>query len=130
MKPQNQLEPDIFIYAKLEHEQNKIKTQNARQLLESLKGQIIISTQVLNEFSNVLIRYKIDDEKIQDTVETIIEECVICPVELKTVEKAWHIRIRYQFSYWDLPETIRTIISVRGKPCWSGPLLTAEKVFM
>jgi len=34
-------------------------------------------------------------------VGAIAEECDICPVNLKTVEKAWHIRIKYQFSYWD-----------------------------
>ncbi len=92
---------NIFVYAKLEHEQNRIKKRYARKLLESLKGQIIVSTQVLNEFSNVLIRHKIDDEKIQDLVGAIAEECDICPVDLKTVEKAWHIRIKCQFSYWD-----------------------------
>ena len=70
-------------------------------LPESLKGQIIVSTQILNEFSNVLIRHKIDDDKIQYLVGAIIEECDICPVDLKTVERAWHIRIKYQFSYWD-----------------------------
>ena len=95
------IDTNIFVYAKLEHEQNKIKKQYAQQLLKSLKVQIIVSTQVLNEFSNVLIRNRIDDEKIQDTLEAIIEECDVCPVDLKTVEKAWYVRIKYQFSFWD-----------------------------
>lgn len=95
------IDTNIFVYAKLEHEQNRIKKQYAGNFLESLSGQLIVSTQVLNEFSNILIKHKIDDKKIQRTLVAIIEECEICPVELKTVEKAWYIKIKYQFSYWD-----------------------------
>jgi len=62
------IDTNIFVYAKLEHEQNRIKKQYAGHFLESLSGQLIVSTQVLNEFSNVLIRHKVDDEKIQNTL--------------------------------------------------------------
>jgi len=44
------IDTNIFVYAKLEHEQNRIKKRYARKLLESLKGQIIVSTQFLMSF--------------------------------------------------------------------------------
>ncbi|MBU0568363.1 PIN domain-containing protein [bacterium] len=95
------VDTNVFVYAKLEHEQNKIKKQLATQLLESLKGQVIISTQVLNEFASVLIKHHVDDGMVQSAVQAIIEDCYVSAVGLSTVKKAWEIRIKHHFSYWD-----------------------------
>ena len=106
------IDTNIFVYAmqnikkkekslqKSEEEDNKRKI--AKNFLETVENPIIISTQVLNEFSNVLIRNKIENQRIRNLVKAIIEECVIIySIDLKSIDRAWDIRIRYNYSYWD-----------------------------
>jgi predicted nucleic acid-binding protein len=39
---------------------------------------------------------------IQDAVQTIVTDCdMTVPVRVNTVMKAWEIKLRYGFSYWD-----------------------------
>jgi len=97
------IDTNIFVYAmqnikkkekslqKSEEEDNKRKI--AKNFLETVENPIIISTQVLNEFSNVLIRNKIENQRIRNLVKAIIEECVIIySIDLKSIDRAWDIK--------------------------------------
>jgi len=99
------IDTNIFVYAMQSDktdDKEKKKKQLAKKFLKFLDNPIIISTQVLNEFSNVLIRNKVDNQKIRNLVEAIVEEClIVSSIDLQSINKAWNIRIRYNFSYWD-----------------------------
>ena len=48
------IDTNIFVYAKLETTQDLLKQQQAKLFLKAQQNPIVISTQVLNEFSSVL----------------------------------------------------------------------------
>ena len=41
------------------------------------------------------------DEVIPKKLNIIIDECMIADITLKTIKKAWIVRLRYKYSYWD-----------------------------
>ena len=64
------IDSNIFIYAKIE-DKEKDKHILARLFLNSLREKVEISTQVINEFYNVLDKYKIEDTIIQEKLKII-----------------------------------------------------------
>ena len=62
---------------------------------------VFVSVQVLNEFYNSLLKYQIDDKKIQLKLEQLLDVVVVAPLTLDTVKNAWKIRLKYKFSYYD-----------------------------
>ncbi len=69
---------------------------------ELLKKNPVISTQVLNEISNVLYRklnLKVSDIKI--AVEFLSRICVVKNITPKTIQSALNIVDQYGFSYYD-----------------------------
>ncbi|WP_353573098.1 PIN domain-containing protein [Candidatus Albibeggiatoa sp. nov. BB20] len=92
------VDTNIFVYAKLFNEKDKLKYQKAVSFFNNQTSQVIISTQVLNEFSNVLLRHKVTDNAIIAAVNEIAKVSLLT---LETVQKAWQIKQQYHFSYWD-----------------------------
>jgi predicted nucleic acid-binding protein len=95
------IDTNIFVYAKLIHAKEPEKHEKAVYFLKNQLKNIIISTQVLNEFAQVLLKHHIDDHTILAAVQQISEETTVLPITLATVNKAWQIKIQYHFSYWD-----------------------------
>ncbi|MDM8554115.1 PIN domain-containing protein [Desulfococcaceae bacterium HSG7] len=95
------IDTNIFVYAKLENPQDAEKHRDAVSFLANIEQEVIISIQVINEFSNVLLRHGIEDKIIRQSVKEMADACRISPLTLKTVEEAWRIRGNYHFSYWD-----------------------------
>lgn len=91
------IDTNIFVYAKLATEQ-EIEKQQAKQFLKAQKNTVVISTQVLSEFTSVLIKHRIDDETIKKAIAEITQDCFIAPVSFNTIQTAWEIKTRYQFS--------------------------------
>ena len=67
------IDTNIFVYAKLETAQDPLKQQQAKLFLKAQ----------------------------QNPIAEIAEDCIVSPVSFTTIQKAWEIKIRYQFSYWD-----------------------------
>ncbi|WP_353571979.1 PIN domain-containing protein [Candidatus Albibeggiatoa sp. nov. BB20] len=95
------VDTNIFVYAKLFNAKEKLKYQKAVSFFNNQTNQVIISTQVLNEFSNVLLRHKVTDNAIIAAVNEIAQVTKVSPLTLETVQKAWQIKQQYHFSYWD-----------------------------
>lgn len=92
------IDTNIWIYAHLESDD--IKNNQALTLLDSLP-ELIISTQVLNEYYAVMLKYKIADEIIQDNINVIIDASHVTLIEIATIQSAHKIRLQNSFSYWD-----------------------------
>jgi predicted nucleic acid-binding protein len=95
------VDTNIFVYAKLFNAKEKLKYQKAVSFFNNQTNQVVISTQVLNEFSNVLLRHKVADNAIIAAVNEIAQVTKVSPLTLETVQKAWQIKQQYHFSYWD-----------------------------
>ena len=94
------IDTNIFVYAAINSPDTIAKRLAAVNLLQST-GKIVISTQVLNEFSAVLLKKGFSDDSIKTRAENIASECTLMVVNLKTIQLAWALRQRYNLSYWD-----------------------------
>jgi len=95
------VDTNIFVYAKLQTPETLAKHQRAVQFLETLSTPVVVSVQVLNEFSSVLLKHKIDDVIIWEAIRAIAENSTVTSLTWMTVERAWELKHRYGFAYWD-----------------------------
>lgn len=66
------------------------------------QGNLIISTQVINEVcSNLIRKAGFDNSQIQNLLEELAQGCEILPVSLETLQYAVKLRDRYLLSFWD-----------------------------
>lgn len=79
------IDTNIFVYAKLLIESDAHKRRHAIDFLNNLEKDAVISTQVINEFSSVLLKQKVNGHIIRQSVEEIVNACFVAPVSLETV---------------------------------------------
>ncbi len=101
MKDRIFIDTNIFVYSAVADSNHTDRRQKAIELIQAEDYEIVISTQVLNEFSVILIKNGIGDEAIRERVAEIIENTTINAVTTDTILSAWKIRVKYKFSYWD-----------------------------
>lgn len=96
------IDTNVFVYAALEDNAHARQSKSAINLLKDIKEkEVLISTQVLNEFYNVLLRHGISDKVIQRKIEDIIAEAGVSIIKIATIKHCWEIRAKYKYSYWD-----------------------------
>ena len=87
----------IYAYSKTEIEKNKI----ANELIFSNKY-VYISTQVINELINILLKkFKVDLISIENILLELEENFKIINFSLNTQKKAIYIKEKYKFQYYD-----------------------------
>lgn len=105
MKSKIFIDSNIWIYAFLESEKERVKQQHILSLLENLPsvGTVFVSVQVINEFHWILSRkYGIDDATIKAKVTKGISAIAsIAPLDFKVYQDAYRIRGKYNVSFWD-----------------------------
>ena len=94
------IDTNIFVYAALQDSANHQKRLAAIAVLSG-SHKIVVSTQVLNEFSAVLLKNRFPDDDIRARVEDIAADSSVALVNLDTIRMAWDMRKRYRFSLWD-----------------------------
>jgi len=94
------IDTNILIYAYTEKE---IEKQNiALEILYSNRKNIVISTQVVNEFSSALIRkYKVKPDILSPRVKEFFTLFNVSLIYYSTIEKAFELIQKYNFSYYD-----------------------------
>ncbi len=95
------IDTNIFVYAKLNDDKEEEKRERAVRFLDNISQEIVISVQVVNEFSNVLLRNEVPDALIRSAVDVISTTCKVAPLTLETTKLAWQVRAERRFSYWD-----------------------------
>lgn len=95
------LDTNIILYAKLESDIEKEKTEHIKKILRDSEEQFVISSQVLIEITNQLFKNKVQDTMIRDTAEALEEEFELHPVNTSIIKKAIDIKSKYKFSFWD-----------------------------
>lgn len=114
------VDTNVFVYAKLDSSQDAEKHRKAADVLSSITRSIVVSTQVLSEFSVALLRHEVAEEAIMRAVEAIASECIVASVDLGTIKKALALREKYRFSFWD------TLILSSALECGCREILTED----
>lgn len=92
------IDTNILIYFYTKTETTKFS------VLEKLLGEadLIISTQVLNELSNVLLKkFNLSTEEISKLVQEVSKWCLVYTVGVATIIHALYIIKKYKISYFD-----------------------------
>ena len=90
------LDSNILLYA--------IGNDNYKKSLsiELIKKTPVITVQVLNEISNIMIRkLKLSYQDIHRIIDFIIRKCIIKSIDIITIRKALNISEKYKYSYYD-----------------------------
>lgn len=100
MKDKVFLDTNILIYSYSEDEEEKQSIANT--LLEKNMGNIVISTQVINELVNILLKkFKIPSLTIENAILEIDNVFDIVLFALTTQIKAIKIKEKYKLQYYD-----------------------------
>jgi predicted nucleic acid-binding protein len=92
------IDTNIFIYL---YSEDEIQKQNISQRAVN-KFDCIISTQVLNEFSNVCIgKMNKSTEEVKLAVSELIEQCTVFLIDEHNVKQAIDIHKQYGYKYFD-----------------------------
>lgn len=88
----------VYLYSVSEKE----KQFAAQNLINKNNQEIIISTQVLGEFINVLYRkYDYPIETIKKAITDFKNNFEVSPIYTKNVEKSLEVMKKFKFTYWD-----------------------------
>lgn len=94
------LDTNILIYAYSEDEPKKQSI--ALQLLDRFEDNIMISKQVINELSNILLKkFKLSSDQVENVLLEIDNVLLIVDFDLTTQIKALKLKDRYRFQYYD-----------------------------
>lgn len=94
------IDTNIWVYAKIEGN-NSSKLKQAKYFLKNLSDQVIVSTQVINEYYNAIIKNRIEDIAIQDSIEQLLPNVDLQKISISTIRKNWDIKLKYKFSIYD-----------------------------
>jgi len=105
MKDKVFIDTNIFVYAYLDTEDSKqyLKHTKAVDFLKQFKSseQIIVSTQVLNEYYSALLKNKVSDAQIQESARQLVSAIAVAPISKSTVLDSYTIKNKYRYSCWD-----------------------------
>lgn len=88
----------VYLYSSSEQEKQSI----SRNLINKSNLEIIITTQVLGEFINILYRkYNYPIDTIKKAITDFKNNFEISLINTKQVERSLEVMKRYKFSYWD-----------------------------
>lgn len=94
------VDTNIWVYAKVETPGSD-KHHLSCDFLKNNHDSIVISTQVINEYYNVLLKNRIPEPGIQKSVYQILTEAELSLITFETIVKSWEIRSRYNYSVYD-----------------------------
>jgi len=79
------------------------KHLKAQKLLGSFTtdDMVFISTQVFNEYYSALLKNKIENSDIQNSLYSLVQMVNVASISKNTVFQSFEIKNRYSFSYWD-----------------------------
>ncbi len=95
------VDTNIWIYSLLEDGPNHQKRLQIISLLEPIISNVCISTQVVNELYVALQKNKLSLSLIESYLDVLFKATHLIVVNEDQIRKAWQIKSRYGFSYWD-----------------------------
>ena len=93
------IDSNVFIYAKITS--NDISKQKIAQELISSSSDVVISTQVIKEVSNVFCKKQIDLNILREYIALLYSNFTIKDIDKRDLLKAIDIQERYKLQYYD-----------------------------
>ena len=93
------IDTNIWVYAHLQNP-DEPRSEIAWQLITQL-ADAVISPQVIAEYFSVMLRHRVDDDRIQRNIQRMLQQCQLQPLDSAVLSRALAIRKRYGFSVWD-----------------------------
>jgi predicted nucleic acid-binding protein len=95
------LDTNILLYAKIDDGSDKHTKCHHLLAVVLVGSEIVVSTQVLNEYYVNALKKNIIPAEIQNTVKQFISDFEIVPLTKELIPETHRICNRCQFSYWD-----------------------------
>jgi predicted nucleic acid-binding protein len=95
------VDTNIWVYLFLQDNDEKHKTAEDFFLKMSVNSIFIITYQIINEVSNVLLKNNYSEMEIRENIEYMSKMCTIQDFTKEIVLAASLIREAYSFSFWD-----------------------------
>jgi len=95
------LDTNILLYAKIDDGSDKHSKCHGLLTTILVGSEIVVSTQVLNEYYVNANKMTIPPAEIQSTIFQFISDFEVIPLTKELVPETFHILNRYKFSYWD-----------------------------
>jgi len=95
------LDTNILLYAKIDDGSDKHSKCHVLLATILVGSEIVVSTQVLNEYYVNANKMNIPPAEIQSTISQFISDFEVIPLTKELVPETFHILNRYKFSYWD-----------------------------
>ena len=95
------IDTNILLYAEFDDGADKHRITKKLLLQDILGAEIIISTQVINEFYVQAMRKGKSDGEIEEVLQQYITKFNVLPLDINIVKDTWRIKKQYKFSYWD-----------------------------
>jgi predicted nucleic acid-binding protein len=93
------IDTNLWVYAHLENP-DEPRAELAWQFITQLADPVI-SPQVIAEYYSVMLRHRVDDERIQRNIQRMLQQCRLQDLDGGVLRRALAIRKRYGFSIWD-----------------------------
>jgi predicted nucleic acid-binding protein len=95
------IDTNIFIYAYTgDYElKNKVSCDLLRENVR--KENIVVSTQIINEFYSVMAKYNYSHKQIESYLMEIAEQVEVSSLNLKIIEICLLVKEKYCYSWWD-----------------------------
>jgi predicted nucleic acid-binding protein len=88
----------VYLYAKSPQE----KYLKVQEIIENNFDSLIISTQVVGELFNVLIKKKlVEPDSARDIIRNMVDDFFVHEIDTDKVLQALEINSQYRYSYWD-----------------------------
>ncbi len=99
------IDTNVWLYRLFDDKKIEVSERERKRKIASCiteREGIIISTQVVNEVSNNLIKKAgFNEEQIKIVIQSLYTRCTVIEFNLTIFESASHLRSRYNFSFWD-----------------------------
>ena len=95
------IDTNIFIYAYTRDDEHKNKISCDLLRKNVMRENIVISTQVINEFYSVMAKYKYSHKQIKSYLVEIVAQVEVSSLNLRTIESCLLIKEKYDYSWWD-----------------------------
>jgi predicted nucleic acid-binding protein len=95
------VDSNVWLYLFLQDDNNKYITTERYFLSNNLNSNFIITYQVINEISNILLKNNFTETEIRENIDYLFKVCTIQEFTKEIILTASFIREKYSFSFWD-----------------------------